>query len=246
MGPRSGTTSTSRITAAPSTWCCTRRRSAVSTTWARVSRRRGCRWPRPCSRSWASRRASSSSSPTGRDTTTGTRWTSPASRRTDGSRRWTWARAWSARSAGTSSTPNGGARSSRASTGTTTSATTALSRRLPEPSHQAGAIPLQVAREPLPEAEPALTRRAVAPCRRHLRDSQAEQVSLDRQLDAELKASGGLDRHLVEEPLRVETEVARRVVYRYATEPVKRQDCRARHSSLEEGGAGLPGASHVT
>src|ERR1700674_4623958 len=141
-------------------------------------------------------------------------WTSPASRNSAGSPGPAWLRASSELSPGTWSTPSGGAHSSRVTTGSTTSGTTGRSRRLPEPSRDPSPIPLQVAREPLPQLEPTCARGAVAPGRGHLGHLHAEQVRLDRQLDAELEAARRLDRHLVEQPLGVHPEVARGVLHR--------------------------------
>src|SRR5882762_10587317 len=96
-------------------------------------------------------------------------------------------------------------------------------------------IPLQVPREPVPQAEPARARGSVAPRGRHLRHPHPEQVRLHGELEAELKAASRLDGHLVEQPFGVKAEVACRVVDGHAAEPVKGQACYPRHRSLEEG-----------
>src|ERR1700716_1820525 len=79
--------------------------------------------------------------------------------------------------AGTSTTPNGGARSSRATTGSTTRRTT---DRLRRPLLEAGAktdpVPPQIARQPLPQLEATLAGGAVVPSRRDLGQAHPKRV----------------------------------------------------------------------
>src|ERR1700745_2144753 len=91
----------------------------------------------------------------------------------------------------------------------------------PEPAGETTPVPVEVAGEPVPQPEPALAGGAVAPGRGHLRHAQAQHVRLDRELDAELEAAGGLDRDPVEQASRVQAKVARRVMDGKAAKPVQ-------------------------
>src|SRR2546430_1118062 len=92
-----------------------------------------------------------------------------------------------------------------------------------EPPRKTTPVPVQIARQPFPQLETALSRGPIAPCCGHLGDTQAHQVRLHGQLDAELEPTGRFDRDLVQKSLRVEAEVAGGVVNRQAPEPVQRQ-----------------------
>src|SRR5947208_15848703 len=82
-------------------------------------------------------------------------------------------------------------------------------------------IPMEVAREPLPQSKTALARGTVAPCCRHLRDAQPQAVGFDRELEPQLEAALRFDGDLVQQALRVEAEVAGRVVDGQAAQPVQ-------------------------
>src|SRR2546425_13101582 len=156
--------------------------------------------------------------------TTATRSTSRASQASVGSPGSASLRGSSEQCAGTWSTRSGGARSSRASTGSTTNATTGLSARsLPESTGHPAPVPAKVSRQPAPEPEATLAGGAIAPGRGHLRDLHAHHVGLDGQLEAELEATPGFDLHALQQALGVETEVAGGVVNREASEPVQGQ-----------------------
>src|SRR5205807_8375706 len=90
-------------------------------------------------------------------------------------------------------------------------------------------VPMQVTREPLPQLETALARGAIPPRRRDLGHPHAEPVGLDGQLEAELETALRLNADLVEQPLRVEAEVAGRVVHRKSADPMEGKTRRARH-----------------
>src|SRR5246127_4418218 len=110
-----------------------------------------------------------------------------------------------------------------------------------QPPSDTAPVPVEVAREPLPQLETALSSGAVPPRRGHLRDAQSEPVSLDRELEPQLETADRLNRNLVEQPLGVQAEVARRVMYRQAADPVQRETGRPRHGPLQKPGA-QPGA----
>src|SRR6266702_6302924 len=81
-----------------------------------------------------------------------------------------------------------------------------------EPDPNSNPIPAQVSGQPSPEPEPALAGGAITPRRWHLRHAHAQRVSLDRELEPELEAACRLDRHPLQEPLRIEPVVAGGVV----------------------------------
>src|ERR1700719_2979830 len=99
----------------------------------------------------------------------------------------------------------------------------------PEPAGQTTPVPVEVSRQPFPQPEPALAGGAVPPRRGHLGHPHSQAVGLDRELDTELEAAGGLDRDLVEKASRVQTEVAGRVVDGKAADPVQRKARGPRH-----------------
>src|SRR5581483_4912186 len=107
------------------------------------------------------------------------------------------------------------------------------------------AVPMQVARQPVPELEAARPGGAVAPRRRDLGDTHPEPISLHRQLDPELEPARRFDRDLVEQPLRIQPEVRRRVVNREAAQPVQREPGDTRHRALQQRAAELAAAVHV-
>src|SRR5260370_25375989 len=80
-------------------------------------------------------------------------------------------------------------------------------------------VPVQVARQPLPQLETALARGPVPPRGRHLRYMHAQRVSLDRELAPDLETACRFDRPLLQQALRIQAVVARGVVDRQPAQP---------------------------
>src|SRR5487761_272991 len=106
-------------------------------------------------------------------------------------------------------------------------------------------VPPHVTRQPLPELESALSRGAIAPRGRHLRNAHSKEVCFDSQLNAQLKAAGGFDGHLLQQALRIEAEVAGGIVHWYARKPVQRETGGAGHRPLEQWSTELVAAAHI-
>ena len=83
-----------------------------------------------------------------------------------------------------------------------------------DPGREGAAVPLQVAGQPLEQAEVRAARRAVLPRRGSLGDLFAAGEGLGRELQGNLESLGALDRQLPHQVGVVEAEVVGRVVGR--------------------------------
>src|SRR5271157_5406748 len=107
-------------------------------------------------------------------------------------------------------------------------------------------IPLQVLRQPCPDAEARLALSSAAPGGWELDHGAAGEKRLHGEFEIELEAGFALDGDVLQNLPIVELERVGCVVRRNATKPMQREPRTARHQSLQRRRVEQPSAAHVT